>query len=203
MRLELISPTPTDSYEADEGAVAHWPLRGTEGIEGPPALICEEGQAHWPARFRPAGSAPCRSVQTDTGSPKPHWRSRVTAPPPFHTTSVAASTFSSIVHPDHFYHNVGYYARKKFRDVVGYAFWRGEKWSLEGITLYAAACCGYAGLGRHDLIPGGNSRSLPASFNCPGSVLRRGRFRPKKSRLAHSAVPRLTILSITAIASDT
>lgn len=203
MQLEPISPTLTNGYKADEGAVAHWRLLGKERADASPALVWEEGRAHRPARFRPAGYVHCQSIPTDTGSPKPRQRSRVTAPWPFRITSVIASTFSSIVHPEYFYHNVGYYARKKFREVVGYAFLRGEKWSVGEITLYAAACCGSAGLGRHDLFLVRNSRSLPASFHGPDSVLIRHCFHLTKSRLAHSAVHRFTILSITSIASET
>jgi hypothetical protein len=202
MRLEHVSPCPTEGYKTGDVAITDWPYPATELADAFLAHIWEEERGYEAALFRPANSISCQSVTTDASPPGPRPRYPFTAPLTFYSDPSLTVPFTSpVVHADYFYHNVAYYARKKFKDTVGYAFLRGGKQPVMHVNSYRSVGYDTGGLDREDQNSDQRGRSSSASSNCRKLAITRGDFSLKGRRLAHSAVHRFTIVSITYVVS--
>lgn len=196
MRAELISHGPADGYNAGDVAIADWPPPAMELAELSLAPIREEGQRGQLVWFRPANSFSRQPITTNLSPPSRRRRSRLTASPPFLITpGVSAPPRGPLVHPGYFYHNVGYYAREKFSDAVGYAFSGRRRRAAQSITYCLSVDCRAQGLGQEHSFSGRDGGRRGAFSMARTSISMRDGLFGKKRRLAHSAVRRFTMFS--------
>jgi len=204
LRLEPISLSLTDGYKAINVVTVIGSLPRTELAAAPPGRTREKRRGFRGARLRPSDFVFSQSLTVDVGPPTPSQLFRWTARPPLHIAFwIATPSFSPAVHAHYFYHNVAYYARKKFKAIVGYAFLKVRRGPKGDISRFALVCYGFVGLAREESKPGWQSAWCRAFSIARTRRAPRSSFLGKKRRLAHNAVHCFAMLSISSVVSKT